>query len=73
MTENKGFKIHFMVRCHDLSVLGYKTNKIKRVIKGALSGLGRFLAAESPLKVIKNAFYFTSEALFILKIFKFLS
>ena len=28
---------------------------------------------ESPLKMTKNAFYFTSKALFILKIFKFLS
>ena len=62
-----------MVWWNDLSVLGYKTNKIKRVTKGALSDLGRFLAAESPLKMIKNAFYFTSEALFILKIFKLLS
>ena len=42
-------------------------------IKGALSGLRQFLAAESPLKMMKNAFYFTSKALFVLKIFKFLS
>ena len=31
------------------------------------------MAAESPLKMMKNAFYFTSKALFVLKIFKFLS
>ena len=42
-------------------------------IKGALSVLRRFLATESPLKMMKNAFYFTSKALFALKIFKFLS
>ena len=42
-------------------------------IKGALSGLRHFLAIESHLKMMKNAFYFTSKALFILKIFKFLS
>ena len=42
-------------------------------IKGALSGLRQFLAIESLLKMMKNAFYFTSKALFILKIFKFLS
>ena len=42
-------------------------------LKGALSGLRQFLAAESLLKMIKNAFYFTSEALFVLKIFRFLS
>ena len=28
---------------------------------------------ESPLKMLKNAFYFTLKALFVLKIFKFLS
>ena len=43
------------------------------LIKGALSGLRQFLAIESFLKIMKNAFYFTSEALFVLKIFKFLS
>ena len=42
-------------------------------LKGALSGLIQFLAAESCLKMMRNAFYFTSKALFILKIFKFLS
>ena len=45
----------------------------KLCLKGALSGLRQFLAAESPLKMMKNAFYFTSKALFVLKIFKFLS
>ena len=43
-----------------------------RNIKGTLSGLRQFLATESPLKVMKNAFLITSKALFILKIFKFL-
>ena len=42
-------------------------------VKGALSGLRQFLATESPLKMMKNAFYFTSKPLFVLKIFKFLS
>ena len=41
--------------------------------KGALSGLRQYLATESPLKIMKNAFYFTSKASFVLKIFKFLS
>ena len=40
---------------------------------GALLGLKQFLTAESPLKMMKNAFYFTLKTLFILKIFKFLS
>ena len=42
-------------------------------IKGSLSGLRQFLATESPLKMMKNAFYFTSKALSVLGIFKFLS
>ena len=33
-----------------------------------LSGLRKFLATESPLKMMKNAFYFTLKALFVLKI-----
>ena len=36
-------------------------------------GLRKLLATESPLKMMKNAFYFNLKALFILKIFKFLS
>ena len=43
------------------------------VFKGALSGLRQFLATETPMKMMKNDFYFTSKALFVLKIFKFLS
>ena len=34
---------------------------------------GQFLTTESPLKMMKNVFYFTLKALFVLKIFKFLS
>ena len=33
----------------------------------------QFLGTESPVKMMENAFYFTLKALFILKIFKFLS
>ena len=43
------------------------------LFKGALSGLRYFLASESPLKMMKNAFCSTSKALFILKTFNFLS
>ena len=39
----------------------------------ALSDLRTLLATESPLKMMKNAFYFTLKAPFVLKIFKFLS
>ena len=41
-------------------------------VKGAFSGLSRFLAIESSLKVMKNLFYFPLKACFVLKIFKFL-
>ena len=40
-------------------------------LKGALSGLRQFLATISPLKMMKNAFYFTSKALYVLKIIIF--
>ena len=43
------------------------------LIKGALSSLRQFLTIESRLKMMKNVFYFISKALFVLKIFKFLS
>ena len=42
-------------------------------IKSALYGLRKFMATESTLKMMKNVFYFTLKALFVLKIFKFLS
>ena len=42
------------------------------LLKGALESLRPFLMTESPLKMMKNAFYFTLKALFVFKIFKFL-
>ena len=51
----------------------FTLKKTCRVIKGTLAGLRQFLATESPLKMMENAFYFTSIGLFLLKIFKFLS
>ena len=42
-------------------------------LKGALSSLSQFLATESPLKMMKNAFYFTLKAFLVLKIIQFLS
>ena len=42
-------------------------------LKGALSVLRQFLAAENPLIMMENAFYFTLEALFFFKVFKILS
>ena len=46
---------------------------LNQYMKGALSGLRQFLAIESPLKMMENAFYLTSKALSVLKIFTFLS
>ena len=34
-------------------------------------GLRKFLAIESPIKMMKNAFYFVLKALFVLEIFTF--
>ena len=42
-------------------------------IKGTPLILRQSLASESPLKMMKDAFYFILKALFVLKIFKFLS
>ena len=42
-------------------------------LNGALLGLRQFLATESPLKMMKNAFYIISKAHFVLKLFRFLS
>ena len=41
--------------------------------KGTLLGLIQFLSTESPLKMMKSDFYFTLKAIFVLKIFEFLS
>ena len=43
------------------------------IIKGALAGMRQLLATESLLKMMKNVFYFTSEALFVLEITNSLS
>ena len=55
-----------------MSAFFYFQPNLNRLFKGALSGRRQFLVAESPLKMMKNAFYFTPKALFVLKIFKFL-
>ena len=42
-------------------------------VKGVLWDLRQCLATGSPVKLMKNAFYYTLKALFVLKIFKLLS
>ena len=43
------------------------------LFKGTFSCLRWYLATESPLKMLKNSFYFTLNVLLVPKIFKFLS
>ena len=50
----------------------YQHAKNHKTFKYTLSGLRQFLATESPLKLMKNAFHLISKALFVLKIFEFL-
>ena len=77
---SEGDKVHeccscfkMMMQSH-LHVCFFKIFFIKRaLLKGALEGLRQFLVTESPLKMMKNAFYFTLKALFVLKLLKFLS
>ena len=45
---------------------------INYIVKDALQRLRQFSRAESPLKMMKNAFNLTLKAFFVLKIFKFL-
>ena len=63
------FYVHNVVVYYFTNLL---TSLFRWGLKGALSDLRQFLATESPLKVMKNIFCFTSKALFVLKIFKFL-
>ena len=42
-----------------------------KIFEGTLSGLRQLCEAENPLKKMKNPFYFTSKALFLLKILRF--
>ena len=62
----------FVSECQQYNFYVHCVQKAK-LFKGAISGLRQFLATERPLKMMKNAFYFTLKALFILEIFKFLS
>ena len=58
------FPIHIFIHSNKLYFVTFK---------GALSGLRQFLGTKSTFKMMKKAFYFTLKALFVLKIFKFLS
>ena len=60
----------YALKSQKISLWKYQRNS---VFKGAMSSLRRFLAIESPLEMMKNAIYFTTKALFVLKVFNFLS
>ena len=66
------FKEVIIVFCGSI-VVGHGT--YKDLLKAGLSPSNFFLICfnDSLSKMIKNAFYFISKALFVLKIFKFLS
>ena len=57
----------------NFAIFTEKTSMLKILFKDALSVLRHFLAIKSPLTMIKNAFYFSYEAPFVLKMVKFLS
>ena len=58
-----------LLRGHPLMALAEKD----QFFQVARSGLRQFLATESPLQMMKNGFYFTLKAIFVLKIFQSLS
>ena len=64
-------KISVFVICVEAIIYLSLYNILDCTFKGALSGLRQFLATENSLKLMKNAFYFISKALFVLKISNF--
>ena len=68
------YKTFFRVELSFFFLNNQRSNidELRVSFKGTLSGLPQLLAIESSLKKMKNAFYFTSKTLFLLKIFKFL-
>ena len=63
----------FLLLASQHTIRNTRTFKDRNYFKGALLSLIQFVALEIPLKMMKNTFYFTLIALFVLKIFKFLS
>ena len=51
----------------------WNTKKRLKIVKDPHSYLIKFLTVESPLKIMKNVFYFMLKALFVLEMFTFLS
>ena len=57
--NNSYGNIKFLFLKFNLTCFFTKFKKSVFVVKGAISGLRQFLATESPLKMMRNAFYFT--------------
>ena len=69
------FGLVFLASYNTLSATNYQVN-IKKLSPYPLTrniDVCSKVATESPLEMVKNAFYFILKALFVLKIFKFLS
>ena len=60
-------------QCNETECIIKTTAKILKVGLSPSNKNSFFCFNESPLKMMKNAFYFISKALFVLQIFKFLS
>ena len=81
MCLNPAEKKKLLERLHIIPRTKKKTPVLKSLFnseycetfKGALLGLRHFLATVTAFKMMKNAFYLTLKALFVPKIFKFLS
>ena len=58
---------------HDDIIRKWKNRLSIDGIKGAFSSLRQFLATRSPIKMMKNAFYFNLKVFLVVKIFNFLS
>ena len=66
------YKLHALTRIRKYLALNKTILLGNTFINSQFKG-AQFLVSESPLKGMKNAFYFTLETLSVLKIFKFLS
>ena len=64
-------EIHLKKPIFGSEKISEKSKPFKNYVKGVFSGLGQLLSNESSLKM-KNAFYFTLKAVFVLKIFRIL-
>ena len=68
MDDRKTIKTHALYLVRDQA-----SSLVLKVFKGPLSCLKLFLATESPLKIMKNAFYFTLKDLSFLGYLNFCS